>query len=53
LDKDKIEGALFFIEHMLVEMKDIKKRAPTKKEVIDNLDQWMNTIETIKGIIKY
>jgi len=47
---DKLEAIKFFAESVIHEMAYIKKMSPTKKEVMDNLDQWLNTIATIVEI---
>ncbi len=49
----QLEGVKYFIEAMEAEMEYIRKNKPTKKEVLENLDQWLNTIENIKGIIDH
>tara|TARA_R110002167_G_C12533055_1_gene639303 strand:+ start:523 stop:699 length:177 start_codon:yes stop_codon:yes gene_type:complete len=49
----RLEGVLYFLEAMEAEMKHIQEVSPYKKEVMANLDQWLNTIENIKGITQY
>lgn len=48
---DKLEVISFWLEGMELEMEEIQKKNPTKKAVIENLDQWINTLNNIKGII--
>ncbi len=50
---DKLEVIDFWIEGMEIEMTQIQKNKPTKKIVLENLDQWINTLNNIKGIIEY
>ena len=47
---ERLEGVLYFLEAMEAEMKYVKKHNPSKKEVLLNLDQWLNTIDNIRGI---
>ena len=49
----RLEGVKYFLEAMEAEMEYIQKESPVKKRVMENLDQWLNTIENIKGIIDY
>jgi|TARA_R110000782_G_scaffold177794_3_gene268722 hypothetical protein len=49
----RLEGVKYFLEAMEAEMEYIQKENPVKKRVMENLDQWLNTIENIKGIIDY
>jgi hypothetical protein len=49
----RLEGVKYFFEAMEAEMEYIQKENPVKKRVMENLDQWLNTIENIKGIIDY
>ena len=49
----RLEGVKYFLEAMEAEMEYIQKENPVKKKVMENLDQWLNTIENIKGIIDY
>ena len=49
----RLEGVKDFLEAMEAEMEYIQKENPVKKRVMENLDQWLNTIENIKGIIDY
>jgi hypothetical protein len=49
----RLEGVKYFLEAMEAEMEHIQKENPVKKRVMENLDQWLNTIENIKGIIDY
>lgn len=49
----RLEGVKYFLEAMESEMEYIQKENPVKKRVMENLDQWLNTIENIKGIIDY
>ena len=49
----RLEGVKYFLEAMEAEMEYIQKENPIKKRVMENLDQWLNTIENIKGIIDY
>ena len=49
----RLEGVKYFLEAMKAEMEYIQKENPVKKRVMENLDQWLNTIENIKGIIDY
>jgi hypothetical protein len=50
---DKLEVIDFWLEGMEIEMTQIQKNKPTKKIVLENLDQWINTLNNIKGIINY
>jgi hypothetical protein len=50
---DKLEVIDFWLEGMQIEMNQIQKNKPTKKIVLENLDQWINTLNNIKGIINY
>lgn len=49
----RLEGVKYFLEAMEAEMEYIQKENPVKKRVMENLDQWLNTIQNIKGIIDY
>ena len=49
----RLEGVKYFLEAMEAEMEYIQKENPVKKRVMENLDQWLNTIDNIKGIIDY
>ena len=49
----RLEGVKYFLEAMEAEMEYIQKENPVKNRVMVNLDQWLNTIENIKGIIDY
>jgi hypothetical protein len=50
---DKLEVIDFWLEGMELEMTQIQNNKPTKKIVLENLDQWINTLNNIKGIIEY
>jgi len=50
---DKLEVIDFCLEGMELEMTQIQNNKPTKKIVLENLDQWINTLNNIKGIIEY
>ena len=50
---DKLEVIDFQLEGMELEMTQIQNNKPTKKIVLENLDQWINTLNNIKGIIEY
>ena len=49
----RLEGVKYFLEAMEAEMEYIQKENTVKKRVMENVDQWLNTIENIKGIIDY
>jgi|SaaInl0LU_22_DNA_1037365.scaffolds.fasta_scaffold00893_12 hypothetical protein len=51
--KQKLEVIEFWLDGISSEMIHIKKNKPTKKVVLENLDQWVNTLDNIKGIIDY
>ncbi len=53
MTNEKLEVIDFWTDGMLAEMKKIKKDTPVKKIVLENLDQWINTLNNIKGIIEY
>ena len=48
--KDRMAAIDFFAEELRISLKLIRGRAPTRKIILDNLDQWISTIETIKQI---
>jgi len=50
---ERLNAIGFFANELRYSMQIIRGRSPTKKAIIDNLDQWINTIETIKQISEH
>jgi hypothetical protein len=50
MSKDRLAAIKFFGEEIKYTMMQTRKNAPTKKLVLENLDSWINIIETIIGI---
>jgi len=50
---DRLDAIGFFANELRSSMQIIRGRSPTKKAIIDNLDQWINIVETIKQISEH
>jgi hypothetical protein len=50
--KEVLDGIEYFADELSYSLRAAKKSNPTKKMIIEYLDHWINTIETIKSITK-
>lgn len=52
MDNYEKEVVTQFLDNMLVEMKNVTGKPPTKMEMRAHIESWVSTIENIKFIIK-
>ncbi len=52
MNNDKSSAIEWWVDDMLEEMKAIKNKGVTKKDLLLHLDSWESTLKTIKNITK-